>query len=177
MKYEIKLLAVMLMVIATAAVLTTAATSDETDDRQPDWVYGDAWFGWYPSHTLIGQTVRWNGGVDGFGILFFSVVQINRPFSIEITSWEYTIRIEPGIRCEPCEVVHGGLVYMDGQLWRTWHTWNPKRNGLHCICAPTFFTIEIKGWAIPHACGEFIGRSYGGVSGFIVPVSSTLRVC
>jgi hypothetical protein len=33
MKYEIKLLAVMLMVIATVAVLTIAATSDETNDN------------------------------------------------------------------------------------------------------------------------------------------------
>ncbi len=45
MKYEIKLLAVMLMVIATVAVLTTAATSDETNDKQPDWVYAEPWFG------------------------------------------------------------------------------------------------------------------------------------
>jgi hypothetical protein len=41
MKYVVKLRAVMLMVIATAAVLTTAATGDETDDKQPNWVYGE----------------------------------------------------------------------------------------------------------------------------------------
>jgi hypothetical protein len=50
-KYEIKLLAVMLMVIAPVAVLTTAATSDEMDDKQSQWVYGEPWFGWYPSRS------------------------------------------------------------------------------------------------------------------------------
>jgi hypothetical protein len=173
---EIKLLAILLMAIVAVAS-SGGVTSDKTGDKEPDWVYGEPWFGWYPSIALIGTTVRWNGGVDGFGILFFSVVQINRPFSIEITSWEYTIKLEPGVRCEPCEVVDGGLRYMDGQLWWTWHTWNPKRNSLTCVCAPTFFTVEVKGWAIPRACGEFIGRSYGGVSGYIFTVSSTLRVC
>jgi hypothetical protein len=174
MEHETKLLAILLM--ATVA-LSGGATSDKTGDKQPNWVYGDPWFGWYPSNALIGTNVGWNGDVSGFGMAFFSVVQINRPFAIDIPSWSYTITTQPGILCEPCEVVHGGLIYMDGQLWRTWHTWNPKRNGLSCVCAPTFFTVEIKGWAIPQACGEYVGRSYGGVSGYILTVSSTLKVC
>jgi hypothetical protein len=176
MKYEIKLLAVMLMVITTAAVLSTAATSDETDDKRPDWVYGEPWFGWYPSRARIGETVIWSSGVQGFGAFFHALVQINRPSEIEIPSWHYTISV-PGA-CEPCKIVYAGVVYMDGQWWRTWHTWNPKRDGLICVCLPpTFFTVEVEGNAIPRACGEFIGRSQGGVSGFLFMVSRTLRVC
>jgi hypothetical protein len=175
MKYEIKLLAAMLMVIAITAVLTTAATSDKTDDKQPDWVIGNPWFGWYPERAYIGQPVQWSGGVRGFGSHFHALVQINRPSEIRIPSWSYTISMQ-GV-CEPCRVVRT-VVYMDGQWWWTWHTWNPERNGLYCFCFPaTSFFIEVSGEAIPSACGQFIGRSQGGVSGFFFMASRTLRVC
>ncbi len=176
MKFEIKLLAAMLMVIATA-VLTTAVASDKTGDRQPYWVFGISWFGWYPGRAYIGLPVEWSGGVRGFGSHFHALVQINRPSEIEIPSWSYTISMQ-GF-CEPCRVVSTPTeVYMDGQWWLTWHTWNPERNTLYCVCFPaTLFFIEVSGKAIPRACGQFIGRSQGGVSGFFYMASRTLRVC
>ena len=178
MRCETKLLAIMLMVIAVAAVLSTAAKSDETGDKQPQWVYGEPWFGWNQSRARIGETVKWSGGVQGFGVFFHALVQINRPSEIEIPSWDYTIdTVVPKASCDPCHIVYAGVVYMDGQWWRTWRTWNPKRGGLVCICPPTGFIVEVKGEAIPRACGRFIGRSQGSVSGLFFMVSQTLRVC
>jgi hypothetical protein len=162
--------------MATVAVaLSGGATSDKTSDKEPQWVYGNPWFSWFPTYIRRGASVIWSGGVTGFGTLFHAVVQINRPAEIDIPSWGYTI--DKGGYCEPCKVIDVGWRYMDGQWWRTWSTWNPYRNSIYCVCLPfTTFTIEVSGQATPRACGQFTGRSQGGVSGYFYAVSATLDV-
>jgi hypothetical protein len=178
MRSRIKIQVIVLMIIATAATLLAISTSAPTtaiSGKEPQWVAAYPWFSWLPENTFTESTVRWSGGVTGYGVFFHVLVQINRPFEISIPSWDFTID-KAGV-CGPCIVIDAGIIPMDGQLWRTWTTWDPARNSNTCMCYTTgFFTVNVYGYATPHACGQYVGRSQGGVSGYLFWTSSTLNV-
>jgi hypothetical protein len=174
MKFKVKLQAVILMVVATAAALSAMATSG----KEPQWVAASPWFSWNPQTILKGQTVLWSGGISGLGWEFALVTQINNPLTVNILSWQQHIEIYGDIvYCSPCEIINQGLIPADGQLWITFTTWNPQKNNNICYCiTPVPFNIYVTGTAQPTASGQYIGRTWGGISAYSVWATSTLTV-
>jgi hypothetical protein len=165
-----------LAVMAVMAIAMMAAANNvgqQSDGKRPDWVAAYAWFTWDPDHIRLGDKVYWDGGIFGFGWLFHVTVQINRPWEIEILWWDKNVI--PHV----CEIRDVGVRFEDGQYWRTFETWNPALRSKICVMpspTPVVIYAYVFGEARPRARGVFVGRSQGGISGYLMWAQSVLTV-